>query len=479
MVGNFFKNASYTSLGFFSQIFIAIVSSLIYIRYIGTSGYALLGIVFSLILLVLKLDIPYSLSLLKHNADYCGKDKNLFQNAFNSLYKSVLLGNIILFIFLSPLVIFLSSYVYGDKNLIPFYFMAIFILLFLRTNKFLRDFLRTNKYEILVQKATIPNLTFDFLTTLVFLFIFDFGVLSIFFGSFIGNVLEYFLLTHYTKTLINYSPYFSLKLIKRIFREHTFKNYMSRSLNGLIFTMGFLISTLYLDTNSLGILAVFISIVYKLQDIFYQLLFHISPIYSYQILKNNYHKIEEVIRNFTALSLAFFIIFSIFLSVIGKEIYYIYFGSNLYGTYFLFLLIGLGTLFYLSFLPVENYLFVSDIKIYNNILGSLNLIFFALLFPLLHFYGLTGVVTAYFIVNLLRVVIFLYYTNKKMVNLFDNDLFAFFAVALVAIIMTLLIHLNNQSSLLLISAISMTISLFLFINMKKLINVVKYVCFEV
>jgi len=479
-MGNFFKNITYASFGTFFQFFIGFISTAIYIRVIGTSGYAIIGVVFSLFNLISNLDIPYFLALVKYNSDYYGKKKYLFERMFSTLYNSVLLSNIILFILLSLLVIFLSTKVYDNQSLIPFYFIALFIFMISRVNIFLKYFLRANKNEVIIQKALILSLMVGFLSTLVFLFLFKLGVMSIFIGGLIGIILEYFLLNHYTLTFTKYKPYFSLTLFVKVFKEFIFWNFLSRFANiPAFFWMGLFISTFYLDTTSIGILTIIISINHLIVKFYFPFTMHLAPVYHNAILKINYDKIKHIIKNIAVVLLSITSVAIIFLSTLGKPLYSLYFGGNMDGTYFLFLLMTSITLLHFSFLPVYRYIFVSNIILHKNINLFSFLSFSILLFPMINIFGLMGVIISYFMVNFIKIGIFLFYINKEFKNFIDKDILLFSAMALISLITALLIH-GTPAGFTLIAIFPVFIlSFILLINLKKVTKMVKYIIFEI
>jgi len=429
MKSKFLKNSIYMSTGTLFKFFIAFLSTAIYVRTIGTDGYAILGIVFSLFILISKLDLPYFLSLVKYNSDYYGKKRYLFESMFSTLYNSVLFGNILLFLFLFPLIIFLSTKIYNNQNLISFYFIATLIFLIMRVNSFLKTFLRANSREVIIQRSLMPSLTLEFLSTIILLLVFKFGVMSIFVGAFIGTSLEYFLLWSYTKAFVKYRLYFSLSLFIKTFKKYTFQSYLSVSLSTSVLYGGLFVSTFYLDIHSLGVLTIIISIMNIIRELYFPVSIHLVPIYSSLIIKNNYRKIKKIISNITPLLLFLFIVAMIFFATIGKPLYTIYFGNKMNGTYFIFLIMVSSLLFYFSFVAITSYIFIYSIKSYNILTVFSILIFYIILISSIKTLGLIGIIISYFALYVLHALLCLSYVQKVLSPLFDRRLISLIVFA--------------------------------------------------
>lgn len=479
MVGRFFKNITYMSFGTFFQFFIAFLSTAIYIRVIGTSGYAILGIVFSLINIFIQLDMPFKLTLVKHNLDYYGKQKDKFELMFSTLYSSILISNLIILPLLFLLSIFLSIIVYKDSSLIPFYSIAILVLIMNRVNIFLKHFLRANRNEIIIQKSYIPAITLEFLSSVTLLLVFNLGVMSIFIGALLRNLLEYFLLRYYSGGLIKHRAYFSLELFANTFRKHIFHNHIQNILYDLMLYGGLFVSTFYLNVTSLGILTIIISILRKFRELFFPLSIHLWPIFSYAILKKMHGKIKEIIKNITFLLIVFNIIIALFLLLIGKPLYSLYFGSKMNGTYFLFLLMMFGILLNTSLNAVRNYFFVLDIKLLNKINIVLITIFFIALIPIIKALGILGMALAFFAINIIKLPIMYFFLYEKHGKVIDNDTFMLFIILIVSMAVTLLIHGNNLSFVLIILPSILILLLGFLLNIKKIIKMIKFIVFEI
>lgn len=479
MGGSFFKNMSYMSLGTLFQLFIAIISTAIYIRIIGISGYAILGIVFSFMNLIWKFDIPFYLSFVKYKKPGQYGRKAVDEFMYNTLYNSLLISNVALSAFLVPIVLILSNMFYKDSSLIPFYLVMIAILMLLRANFFLRSFLRANKIELGIQKATITNSATEFSISLSLMLIFNFGVLSIFIGGLLAVLVEYLMLTSYTKAFVGYKPHISLSFLVKSLREHNFPHYISRVLNSSVLNGALFASTFYLDIKSLGILSIIISIATRLQDLYLQSFWHLSPIYQDQFLSGYLGKAKEIMSKITVLLLAIFALPIVMLLLFGERVYLYYFGNALQGTYLTFLLIILGSLLYLSFVAVENYLFISNIRYYNKVKFFLVLFFFFILLPLAAIFGINGIAISIFISGLMRAVLFLHLASKDILAWNKKEMHIFLFAALSCTTGLLLYELGSallfQISLALIFA---GIAIYIF-KIKNIFKTAKYVIFEV
>lgn len=478
MRANFFKNMSYISLGTFFQLFIALLSTAIYIRIIGTSGYAILGIVFSFTNLIWKFDIPFYLSFIKYKSN-SGTGKVVDCLMYNTLYNSLLLSNVAVFAFSVPVVIILSNVFYEDSSLVPFYFIAIAILMLLRANFFLRSFLRANKIELGVQKATIANSATEFSISLSLMLIFNFGVLSIFIGGLFAILVEYLMLSSYVKSFVGYRPYISLSLLIKSLRECNFPHYTSRILNNSVLNGALFVSTFYLDAKSLGVLSIIFSIAIRLQDFYFQSFWHLSPIYQNNLLSRHFGRSREIMSKITILLLSIFVLPISMLLLFGEKIYIFYFGSALQGTYLIFLWIVLGSLFYLSFVAVENYFFILNTNNYNRIKLFLVIFFFVILFPMIGILGINGAAISIFIVGLLRAIIFLISADSSICLHYKKQIHIFLFSALSA---TAGLLLYNISSIIFLHISLALIFLGVVIHLSKLkilFNTAKFVVLEI
>lgn len=470
------------SSGTLFRLFIVFISTAIFIRIIGAEGYAIIGIIFSFFSVVSRFDITFFLSLVKYNSDYLKKKKRFYKDMFNTIYCSILFSNILLFVVLFLVVIFLSNRVYHNPNLVLFYTIALLIFLFERVIVFLKDFIRANRQEIIIQQAVVVSLTCGFIISTILLLVFKFGVLSIFIGTFFAKVLEYTLLYRFTKKrLVEYRPYLSISILVTIFKKYTFQNYIEHMLGGILFYGGLFISTIYLDASSVGVLTIFILICSILREIFSSLWFHLAPLYSHLANKKNYSNIKTLMKNITFLLLVLFIVVMVFFLTIGKPLFSLYFGISLKGTYFLFLLMISGELFHFLFISSLSYMFVTNIRLLNKILFVLTIIFLLHLFPLVQIYGLPGVVVSYFVVYCLRAIIFLLFFMKMCWKIMDKVEIRTLSISLISLVVTVFIVYKEITFEPILASVSFIILLFLIIipYIKKISELFRYFIYEI
>ena len=480
MKGNFFKNVTYMSFGTFFRFILSLIVTAVYVRAIGMEGYATIGIIASFFIMVSRLDIPYFLSLVKYNSEYYMKEKRSFENVFNTLYNSVLIGNIILFILLAPIFTFLSIGVYKDTNLIPFYFIAALTFMISRANSLIRNFLRANKHEVAVQKAMIPGIVIGFLSSIILLFLSKIGVMSVFIGVLIGTFLDYSILTANAKKFVSYRPYFSLNLFIGILKSYTLQNYWAQLFPMVIIFGGLFMSGFLLDQTSFGILTILVSIHMIVREYYMSLFVHISPIYSSLIIRHDHKQIGKITKSITILLLVISTLATIFLLFLGEPIYFFYFGVNLNGTYFLFLLMFLSVIFYLSLIAVYGYFFIMDTKLNNKIMLFLVMVFFALLFPLIYIFGLFGAVASYFIVNFLRLIVYLLFMNKlSITGAMDKDTMLFLLISISSIALTLTAYGTKFLFTPVLVLFVLIISFVLIAKIKEISRNVRYIVSEI
>ncbi|MBL7056491.1 lipopolysaccharide biosynthesis protein [Candidatus Woesearchaeota archaeon] len=439
-MSKFLKNVIYMFGGKSFIFFIALVSTAIYIRKLGVEGYALLGTVLSIFYLVDKMDIPYFLSLVKFNHRLQKNNKDSFDPMFSTLYSSLIIGNIIFALLLLPLTFFLSTKVYDNPKLFPLYLIAILYFLINRTSVFLQNLIRANRTEIPIQKAVVLNNIALFLFSLLLLFVFDLGVASILFGILAGITLEFAILKKYTNKLVKYKFYFSLNLFLKAFKKYASQEYFSELTVGLIMWGGLFISTFYLDSVSLGILTVILFLVISLRGLFSPIAYHIIPIFSHEIHKKNFKKIQRTINSLTSILLLFFFLSTVFFATIGKELYIFYYGAEMEGTYLIFLFFAYAILAWRAFIPYTWVLFVANPVSHNKIFSFVTLILFVLLVPLVILKGVMGVAFAYFIACLSIPLLFVYYTNKFLGIRISNENLVYSFSGIILMIITLSIY---------------------------------------
>jgi len=461
MVGRFFKNVSQMSVGTIVQLLIAILSTAIYIRMIGSSGYAIIGISFALFNLIARIDVPYYLILIKYNKKSMKSD---FSNMFNTLLNLVLLSNIAYFIILVPLIFFLSYKVYNRPELLVYYSIGLIIFLLNRIGVFFKEFFRANEIESHILTAQIPSLLVNFVSSLVFLFIFDMGVLSIFIASLISLMIELIILNYFVQRTVQYERFFSKRLLFESFRKFGLKHYSTRLAAAIVSSGGLFISSFYLNTSMFGYLTIFITFMHKLKGLASSLIYYIIPIFSNGIENRNHRLIESVVTNISYLLTIMFIMSTTFLLTIGKPLYLIYFSQPMETFYGILLLIIVGVLFRLSLICYEWYIFAYDVGLYLKVNIFFSVLFLVLLFPLIKLYGIMGVSVTYFVINLL--VPFTYYLIFRDVNHVSDtnrhqQLFRIFAV-----FMTLLYVIN-------LVPITVTVSLMVLIGLTFVFHIKK------
>jgi len=409
----FVKNITYMSFGNLFSLIIAFISSFILIRTIGTSGYAIIGIVFSLTSIVRRFDVSFYLSLVKTNKETL--KKIAFEQSFNSMNLVILLSNVIILIIITPLAIFLSLYVYHESYLVIFYLWAIFRLLFARSSKFFENALRANKNEQYVQNAVITAITFEFVLTLFLLFVLHFGVMSIFIASFFSQCIRYFINLNRIKTIVNFKLFYSKNIIKKIFSQYAFPEYLSDIMTGILFSGSLFIATIILPMHELGILTIFISIMRKLSDFFLPLWYHLMPVFSR--LKKGI-KSNTLLSDLIRLPQFFITLVVIFLFTIGEHIYSLYFGIALIGTYGLFLIIMAGFLIFNGVIAARSMLYSKNAYLYVLIKFMVIALHLAFFIPVGKNFGLIGICVLYTIVFITYAIGILYKLKIKL-SFFD------------------------------------------------------------
>jgi len=480
MTGKFFRNVAYMSAGNFFSLFIALVSTAIFIRVIGTSGYAIIGISASLFGLITYLDINHYLCLVRYNHEGSKDGKKSYEKMFNTLFSSILFSNALFVIVLLPLVIFLSKVVYNEPDLILFYIFSILTFLFIRINRFLANLARAKSKEKVVQNALVASLMMQFVLSLLLLFIFQFGVLSIFIGVFAAKVLEFLMLFNSSKKLVRFQPYFSYKLFLRAFKDYTGPQYLLNILIGLMLYGGFFLSTIYLNVSSLGVLTIFFSLGNKLKLLFVPFKRHILPVYSNAMARGDNRKIGNIINNTTFLFLVFFSLSLVFLFTIGKYLFLVYYGSMMQGTYYAFLLIISGLCFWSSFVAIQIYFFVSNIRLLIRIFAFLIPPFFVILFILANYQGLIGVTMAYFGLYLALSIVSLYFANRSTITRLNKANWWHISAGLILMALMLIIYSKDvffQPLYSLFAFVGISI-LILLLTYRKLLDTLRYTIFS-
>lgn len=409
MKNRFLKNVSFMSAGTLFKFFLAFISTAVYIRIIGTSGYAVLGIVLSLFGILNRFDIPHYLSLVKYKAG----NSNNYQKIYHTLFNSILITDLIFIFVALPLTYYLSASVYEIQGLWIMYIIALVVFIFDRLSSFITDFVRSNRHESLIQRSIVPSITLEFIIALVLLFSTNLGVMAIFIGKLAGSFVKLAIIFYYADSkFIKYKASFSFKLFMTALKQYSFQHYLSKILTGIIIWGGLFISTFFLETKPLGILTIFISVVLMLREFSYSFIDHIIPIYAYFIKKKNKIKLQQIINHAHNLLLVGFFFSIIFVLTIGRKLFTIYFGQEMQGTYFLFLLLITSALVWICFLPWQYLVFVYSIRIHTFAFCIVSLLFVSLLLPIIWAPHLNIVVIAYMAAYLAIPVIFLYISSR-------------------------------------------------------------------
>ncbi len=438
MKEGFFRNISLMYFGTFLKFFIAATSTYIYVRVIGSSGYAVLGIIFSFFGIISRFDIPYFLSLIKYNSRFYENKKEQFRTMFNTLYISVLAGNVVIIIVILPIIWFLAFRVYQTRILFLYYIIFLFVYVFQRTNSYLKEFFRANGNEDRVQKSIVPFMTIEFVLTLVFLFIFDLGVISIFLATFISRVIEHLILLKYTGKFVSLRPEFSKSRLILAFKRYGLHNYINISASTLIIHGGLFISTFYLDTRSLGILTIILSIVNKARELILPFKNHLTPLISNNLIKKNHEDTGKMLANITLLLNLALIAALMFLAIAGRFIYTLYFGTGISDSYPFFIWIISGVLSNLSLVGFFIYFFAFDIRYLNRIVITVGLGFFVLIVPLLRYFSLQGIAVLFFATYFIKGMIMISGYRSRTNNQMDKSIIMIVLLSVMAIVLALL-----------------------------------------
>lgn len=478
MKEKFFKNELFISSGLIFKFLMGFLFITTYIRAVGLDGYAVIGLVFSFFNIITGFNLRYYLTLVKYNSDALKNKKKLYVDMFNTLHCSVVFSNLLFIIIPFPIILFLIYKVYDNPDLLVFYVIGLFIFVLNRTIVFLADFIRANRQEKIIQKILVTGLVTEFLLAITLLFVFKLGVISILIAIFFEQAIELFLLYHYiNKNMVAFKYTFSINLFLKAFKEFAFQNYISDLLSGVLFWGGLFISTFFLDKVSIGVLSIFYSFLSRLGEVRYSLAYHIIPVFSHEINKNNYNKIREIIQQVTYLLSFIFIISMVFLLTVGKSAFLLVLGSQMKGYYHLFIIMASASLFWITVLPKSNFLFVADVRKINKIYAFILMIFMALEIPLLYSLGIVGVIIAYFIAYSSLALSMIHYSAKlsrTKISLLDHikTISAFLLIGSTIALYSRDIILNPLLSI--ISFVIIT-ALIIKYNLKKIIKTTRYI----
>ncbi len=403
MIEPFVKRIVHNYFGLIFQIFVAFVTTLVFIRTIGISGYAIMGITFSFLEVVFLFDIPFFLALVRFNRASLMQDMALFSRMVNTLLMMVLLSGFAIAIMLIPVIYFLSKLIYHDVSLLAYFGIGLLIIQLLRIIKFLNELVRANEHETIVQRANTMFIALEFVIVLCLLFILKLGVLSIFLSTLIARAVQLMILIHSIKKkrIVHFQPYFSKVLFMKALKESAFQNHLTRILRGLLFSGGLFLSSLVLSKHDMGILTLFTSNASKIQSVFSPLATHLVPWYSRKIRNEQRKDIVGILISATDVCKVLLILLIVFFATIGNFIFVAYYGSALEPYYWLFVLLLTTMAFWMSFTAQGSYLFVSNTRSYNILLACIICPFLPAVWLLSFQAGLNGAIIAFSLAQIL------------------------------------------------------------------------------
>lgn len=414
MGSNFFKNLSYMSGGWFFKIIISFLATAIYVRLIGVSNYAVIGIVFSFNSLIHSFfELPFFLTLIKSRS-YKTKDYNtLFEDSFLTVYLFIFFSNFFIITLLTPISFFFFPMVYDIPYISIYFVIAILALSLDRLNKFLSDFYRVNHNEVVVQRANSWNISLELLFSVFFIITFNLGVLGLFLGNLLSISVKNIILTFKMRDYVKFRFYFSFDLLKIFLKKIIIKEYLFNIIkkfrtSGIVF-----LSSFFLNSFHLGFLTIFTSIAFKLRELSGILWTHLSPLYSRLLNHKNYEDIKMLI-NSIFLSSVYFIPLSLSLLIIfGNKLLNIYLGY--YSDFILvpFMIILLTEALTFPFTAFQSLVYVYDLDQLLNISMILLVFILITIFPFIHLFGLLGASLIYFSVDLIYSLLCWYYMDKK------------------------------------------------------------------
>lgn len=392
----FVKNVSFMYAGIVFYYFVTIVSAAIYIRSFGTDGYAIIGIVGTFFIILSRFDFPYFLGFIKKAGRSQSRQKRAL--VFSTMYTFTIISNLGLFLILIPVIRMMTG-LYSRPELFMFYIIGLVAFLIGRTNRMLKSFYRANSKEKIVQKGIVAMFTMAFVSSIIMIYILDYGVMSFFIGTVVGAIFEFIILAKPSFTNLKFR--FSLPLFKEILRDCSINQYISQLLSTVLIFGGFMASTFILDSRSIGLLTVILSLSRKFKEGLMPIWKHLSPVISVFYVKNK-EKMIALIGSITSLIFILNTLLLLFLITIGEGLYYLYLGSAMEGTYMLFLLVMVGQLVFSISVPMDVFIFVQHIRLHNKILlvtvGIYLLLFTLLIFRL----GILGVIITYAVSSVLK-----------------------------------------------------------------------------
>lgn len=394
MEGKLLDNVARMSAGSILRLALAAISMAIYVRVVGLEGYASVGIVFSLYLLLGRLDTPFSFGLIKARACSKEKDESYFKRLSSLLLGFVLWSNIMLAIILVPLTAALSFFAYSRPELFPLYLAGLGAFLISRVNNLLKDILRSHEDERLVQRAAVPSLLLEFSLSLFLLLALGLGVLSLFLASLVKEAFESLLLRRYSRRYARLRPQLSLEVLKAL-KEYSLPHYITRSLSRSAYSGGLLVSSFFLGSAQLGVLSIAISLMDKLSDLVFPIKLYLSSFYNSAISDRRDKDSRSVMISLSSIGSLLFMATLIGIMLAGKPALSLYLGRGL-GEMYLPVILMLSSLFLrFSAIPHVIYLFTADTKLHHRISALSVALLFAALLSLAGPLGLAGCAIAY------------------------------------------------------------------------------------
>jgi O-antigen/teichoic acid export membrane protein len=282
-----------------------------------------------------------------------------------------------------------------------------------RSVSFLKQFIRANKNETIIQKALVASAAIQFLITMLLLFKFHLGIISVFVAVLVATLTEYLILISYTRTsLVRPETYFSWQLLKRLFKRFAIWDYVSKVLNSTLFYGGLFIATFFLGYKEIAILTIVLSLCNRILDVFSVVGFHLSVIYSSLLARRQLISLRQVAIALNYLLVNLMVVVELLLLTVGNVAYEWYFGKQMEGSYYIFLLIAAGFLAIAVSISPRTLVYVADIRLYTRITILSVSLFVALLVLLGKAFGLAGVAFAYFFAYFLRSTMFYLFSRK-------------------------------------------------------------------
>lgn len=404
------KNILSMNFGTIFMLFLNFLTVPLYIRIIGLEGYAVIGIIFSFNQILNLIRIPSFLGLIKNKISTGNRILDNQRRLYSTILNSMLIFSAAIVGLGFIISLALIRYIHKDLNLAPFFIIGLCILFLERIIEFLIDFIRANGNELNVQKAMIPSEIIGTTLTISLMLFLSKGTIAIFIGILISKIIQLIILILNSKIIRYYRFILEWKIFKRFFRAYSFEQFKIETKDQLLRRSGLFISTLILPENSIGIITLFVSLQEKARKLYRSVWMHLSPIF--ESTKDN-QKNCRILKHFNIINIIVFVSISTILITVGKFVYLEYFGENVKNTFHLFLPFILSTILYLSFMHYESFLFVKNIKAYQNILSISLLIFIISIVPLVLKYKLIGFIIACIATNIIRIILIAIFIEKS------------------------------------------------------------------